>query len=372
MVVWDWLKTRWQSEAVHYTYFWIPEGNIEMPAGEKPNTAQVTAGQHYYKIWLADMFLKNDREWGSTWCPAVMASVQLKFGSKTQELTHVAGESTLKNFDRRAVRKGVSLNHEITDLLPFNGGTVRLEAALLAMEGKNGAKSLLKVLGDFSKLLVVPQLSSALAVAAPLASGILELVGATDAHPELRMEDTWTGTGVGSANILRAGYFVMISAEAGNIDPKDLFVRGSRLYRGADELTGYHYMLFRVDTTDSRDDWDALSSISEPYAQAVEMLQSLVGQDDEEIKKKLKAEAEKRFGAARLAAIRAPELTNVVGRNQVLTSLDQRWAEAKKQIGVQNALPTNFPATLKAAMRNPISVQAALDMGERSEQDWLE
>ena len=38
-------------------------------------------------------------------------------------------------------------------------------------------------------------------------------------------------------------------------------------------------MLFRVDTTDSPDDWDALASITEPYAQAAEMLQSLVWQD---------------------------------------------------------------------------------------------
>jgi hypothetical protein len=344
---------------------------VELPDGQKLNTTQVTAGRHYYKIWLADMFLKDDRAWGSSWYPAVVASVQLKFGNKTQELTHVAGETTLKNFDRRAVRKGVSLNHEITDLLPFNGGTVRMEAALLAMEGKNGVKNLLKVLGDFSKLLVVPELSSALAVAGPLANGVAELVGATDAHPELRMEDTWTGTDVGGVNILLGGYFVVISAQSGEIPPQELSVRGSRLYRGKDELTGYHYMLFRVDTTEFRDDWDSLTSISEAYEQAVSALESAADQTDEELKKKLKADAEKKFNAARLAATRAPELTSIVGRNQVVTKLDERWTAAKEHFGMQGSLPTDFPKTLKAAMRNPISVDAALQMGERSEQDWL-
>jgi hypothetical protein len=92
--------------------------------------------------------------------------------------------------------------------------------------------------------------------------------------------------------------------------------------------------------------------------------------DDEEMKTKIRSEAEKRYGAARLAAIRAPELTNVVGRNQALIGLEQRWTEAKKQMG-QGAFQGDFPRTLKAAMRNPISIETALEMGELDEQDWL-
>jgi hypothetical protein len=47
----------------------------------------------------------------------------------------------------------------------------------------------------------------------------------------------------------------------------------------------------------------------------------------------IKAEAEKRFASARIAAFRAPELTSVVGKNQVLEALDRRWKEAKSQLG---------------------------------------
>src|SRR5262249_26011825 len=151
-------------------------------------------------------------------------SIQLKFGGKVQEITHIAGESTLKNFDMKSLNTGVAVNHEVTTLLPFNGGTVVLEAAMLAMEGKSDVRSLLNVLGDFSKLLVVPQLSSALAVATPLANGIAELVGATNAHPELRIQDAWTGAESGNPNLLKPGYFVVLSAKAGEIKPEELTV----------------------------------------------------------------------------------------------------------------------------------------------------
>src|SRR5581483_11452675 len=74
------LKNRWQSEAVHYTYFWIPRANITMPTGEQLPADKIQKGRHYFRLWLAEMFLKNDRDWASSWYPAVLSAVVLKFG----------------------------------------------------------------------------------------------------------------------------------------------------------------------------------------------------------------------------------------------------------------------------------------------------
>jgi hypothetical protein len=355
---------------VHYTDLWIPEENVTIPPGETLPKGGIKSGEHYFRIWLSEMFLKNDRDWGASWYPAVLASVELKFGNNTTELTHVAGETTLKNFDMKALNKGVSVNHEITTLIPFNGGTVRLEAALLAMQGKSDPKSLVKILGDFSKLLVVPQLSSALVVAEPLVNGITELIGATNAHPELRIQNTWTGSGVGGANVLRPGYFAVISAKSGEIAPASLFVRNNQLYFGENQLTGYHYMLFRVDVTETRDDYDSLTSIAEPYNEALGMLSNALTQDDPAMKDKMMKDAENRYAATRLAAFRAPELTTTVGRNQVLEALKRRWDEAKSQLGA-GGFADSFPRTLKAAMRNPIPAEAAIEIGERRDESEL-
>ena len=368
MTFWETIRNRWQAPAVHYTFLWIAPENVEVD-GKKPVPEQITSGEKYFRFWLAEMFLKNDREWGTTWHPAVMCSVKLRFGNKEQEISHVAGESALKDFDLKKLNRNVSVNHEITTLLPFNGGTIALEAALAAMEGKNDVKGLLNVLGKFSKLLVVPQLSSVLAVAAPLAEGVSELVGASNGRMELRLQNTWTGTGTSGGNVLRSGYFAVISAEDGEIDPAKLSVKDHQLYLAGSHLTGYHYMLFRVDVTGTRDDFDSLTSISEPYSQALEMLSNAANQDDEELRAKMRKEADKRYNAARLAAFRAPELTTVVGKNQVLEALERRWKLAGEQIGKQGAFSEDFSKTLKDAMRNPISAQEARDRGEPNEQD---
>ena len=63
------------------------------------------------------------------------------------------------------------------------------------------------------ELLVVPQLSSVLAVADPLIDGITELVGATDAHPELRLTDTWIGAGeVVYSAVITFGRTIVVSS----------------------------------------------------------------------------------------------------------------------------------------------------------------
>lgn len=138
----------------------------------------------------------------------------------------------------------VNVNHQLTSLLPFNGGTVELAAGLLAMQGSDALGRFIKVLGDFSSLLVVPQLSAALAVATPLANGITELVGATNAELVLGLHDTWTAQ-TGGANLLREKYFAVILAQDHEIDEKMLWVENDRLKYGdslqtSKMLTGYH------------------------------------------------------------------------------------------------------------------------------------
>jgi hypothetical protein len=364
----QWLVDRWQSESIHNTYIWIPDGNVQMQPGGALTPTPVKAGEQYYQIWLSEMFLRYQREWGSSWYPTVMVSIQLKFGNKSQEITHVAGESTLKDF-KKSDASCVALNHPITTILPFNGGSIEMEAALLSMQGKDNVQSLIKVLGSFSKLLVVPQLSVALAVAKPLAEGVAELLGVTKARPELRMHEAWGGAEAVNSNILRRGYFAVISAEDGEIPAAELFVREHRLYRNDLAMEGYDYMLFRVDVGSTRDDWDSITSISGPYEEAIGMLENSLKADDPALQKGMQAEAEKRLNAARFATYRAPELTNLVGRNQVLDALDRRWKDAKRQLAGLGAVAVDVPRRLSEAMRNPLAAAKAIELGEPREED---
>jgi hypothetical protein len=129
--------------------------------------------------------------------------------------------------------------------------------------------------------------------------------------------------------------------------------------------------VFRIDTPAERDDWDSLSSIEEPYQAAIEMLQSALMNPDPELQKNMLLEADRRLGAAKLAAFRAKELTKVVGRNQVLQALQDRYADAKKKLA-PGAADEPIPRTLSQVMTSRISVEDARRLGEMTERDLIE
>jgi hypothetical protein len=368
----QWIKNRWQAPAVTYTYLWIDPGQARLKGGAVLDPTPVEAGHRYFRVWLAQMALKNDRDWGTSWYPAVLSVINFQFGNQSQQISHIAGETALKDFDLGHLNRSIALNYPLTALVPFNGGSVELEAGLVAMEGKSDLKGMLKVLGDFSKLMIVPQLSAALAVATPLADGIAEFLGASGARPELRMHDTWTGLNAGGPNLLRAGYLLVLGAPAGTIPLEQLWVDQDQVLRGtswetAQPLGGYHYMLLRIDTTEVRDDWDMLSVIAEPFDQAVGFLQTALGSSDETAQK-LRDEAEKRFAAALAAAYRSNDLTKVVGRNQALDGLRKKFADAKQQFGA-GAFREDFSTRLSDAVDRAMSPAEAAALGERHEDE---
>jgi hypothetical protein len=83
------------------------------------------------------------------------------------------------------LRSFIRLNYPMTALMPFNGGVVELVTALVAMRGGDSVASVIKVMGDLSKMLVVPQLSAALGLALPIASGVQNLIGGADGQIHL-------------------------------------------------------------------------------------------------------------------------------------------------------------------------------------------
>jgi hypothetical protein len=160
-------------------------------------------------------------------------------------------------------------------LEPFNGGDVEIEAGLVAVKGEDDGKRLLKVLGDFRKVLAVPHLSTALSYAGPLADGISELVGNANNRPVLRLHDTFN-----DANRLRPMHLVVVLAPEGTLAKEKITVEGEQLRYDGKPLSGYDYLVFRIDAPAERDNWDSLSAIAEPYDDAIGMLEKAYGLPD--------------------------------------------------------------------------------------------
>lgn len=224
----------------------------------------IQSDRSYLRIFIAEMFLESTFAWFKTWYPAVSVGVQLKFGD--QPATTV---TRVVRPPEDATKDGVLRNYEILPLTPFNGGTVEVQAALLAMQGADYLGTLIDVLQDFSSL-VAPPLGQALAVADKVANGLDTVMQATNGDARLPYHDTFVGAGMG-ANELKPGYLAIVRAEANEVDPARLTVKDGKLlyapssgaapspFRLAD------YVLLRIDGSASRDDYRHLASIAGPY-----------------------------------------------------------------------------------------------------------
>jgi len=352
----DWLRDRWTHEAPKCPFARIDSSRIRLQSGEAPDDAPLRKGQHYFRLWLSEMYLKNDRQWGAAWHPALQTAVQLRFGDQVEDLTHVAGSSRLQDIGEN-LNRGVDVNHALTPLLPFNGGIVEFDAALLAIKGADDVATLLNVLGNFSNIFMTPQLSAALAVGRSVASGISELIGATSNELQLPLHQSWVETGGGGDAVLRAGYFVTIRANADEIDLGKLGVKGDRLYYGdsldgAKPLTGFHYMLFRLERRSEYAEWDSLSAIREPFQRAMDELKT---------KRPRLDEADAYIQAAKVAALNAKELTSEVDQLRVPEQIEKQYKLRKNAL--QSHAVDNSVTTLSAAMKSAKSPAETIALG---------
>ncbi len=319
-------------------------GNAPPSTGSHP----IEAGQDYFRIWLNEMWLGDDRHWLRDVYPVVHSMVTLNYGAQTVELPYVAGPLNMKGVSLPNLGKTISLNHKLTTLLPFNGGTVEFEAGLLAIPGKDVVGSLLKVLGDFASLIVVPQLSGAIPVAEKVSSGLQEIVNPSQGSLHLGLHQTFAGKG--GPRQLTPGYHMVIQAQSGSIDTKKLWVVNDRLQYGtsaadSSPLSGYDYMLLQIETTSERDDWGSFTSVETPFNAAIQAL-SL---HDE-------STAQVHLQTAKMVALTSPDLTQV-DRLRVIDAIDKKFSDMKKALTTKGPKAPSDPKAKKApAEAEPIRV----------------
>jgi hypothetical protein len=327
----NWFTNRFRKEAVHYVYAPIPGSNVRYSNGAPPDVTPLTAGTDYFKVFLVEMFLKRDRDWFSQWHPAVHAAVTFQFGGNSQVLSSVVNQSRdnniVKDLGTGDLDRFVRMNAELTGLLPFNDGTVTVDVGLIGLKGNDDLKNLIKAMGSFGSLLAVPQLSAAVKVAEPLATAIGSLVGATDGVLMIGLSQTFSEQGGGVEAVLRAGYYAMIDAPTDDLKAEKLWVVQDHLQYGdtaesSSPLTGYNYILLRIERRDKREDWDGMPSISTPYQNCLKALQT--GSVDQ---------AKVHLRTAITAALEAPELTKKVDRRRVVEELNKKFEEDRKALG---------------------------------------
>jgi hypothetical protein len=349
----------WVQNAKHYIYYPIPKDRTDWEEQKNRNVSEVYDQAlkpygSYFRLWLSEMYLTKSVAWGTQCFPAVHAEVKLEFGDQ-----QVVTFSRVARPPENELAKGVKLNYRLTELMPYRGGLVEIDAALLALKGADYLGAAIGVLQQFSGLVTVP-LGEVLSLASKVAIGSRDLLSATKGNVHLGLHDTFASEGGGGKAIMKSGYIAIVLATEDQVNKDRLSVQDDQLYyepegKKKGPLENYDYMLFRIEGRAERDDW-RLRNIDEPLKKARTAF--LKGNTQEAQAYKLTALA---------AAFESPDIADL-DRRRVVTAIKEELADMES--GGQGATTSAEERDLDAIMKKrPITREEAAAMPKlRSEE----
>lgn len=345
-VISDWFSRLFSKTANHYVFAPIPAERQDRPV----KGVTLKAEEHYFRIWVSEMFLKDDRRLFREFVPVVHSAINLTFGTSSghqQELPYVAGP--LQIGLGSTLGKGVQINHPLTNQLPFRGGLITVSAGLVAYKRNDYFQGFLGILNDVSGLFNVGQLSSTIKVVGGVADGIQNLLGAGDKDVHLVYFEGFGGETDSGGSSFESGYRAIIQADARTFDKSKLYVKESGLCYGNSlasslPLEGYDYMLLRFEVTDHRDDFRSFEEFARLIAEAIK-----AGLED-------KSKGDEIIKGAKSLAFASPDLTLVdrirVGKaiqkeyEETLTSLERVERPEKDRTESFNEAVKGIPVSL--------------------------
>jgi hypothetical protein len=362
MSLWNWFSGQIESITIRPTRIFVPKSNdlIADASGAVGTTSGVklVAEEHYLRLWLREMCLRDDRVWFTTRYPAVHSVVGLQYGDRTLELANISGNSKLQ-LKAVDLDRSVQTNYPLTALLPFRGGTVQLDCGLVSMKNDDLVKEFTGVVSDFAGKLTVPQVSSAISLASSVASGIQEVLTGGAAAAKLYYHTAFTGQN--AATELVSGFIFLSAVPENTISRDQLWITSNGVRKGVnkDSLTSLDvsdYMVVQIECVVARDDWQQLTSIADPFQVAVD---AKIGGDTDK--------AKVLFNQARMAAFKSTDLTSL-DRKRVLAAMVMHFNE----LGAEGAPESAGlrPPALKSAV-GKISVADARVMSLPTEREIL-
>lgn len=213
-----------------------------------PVPVTMTPDDSYLRLSVSQLFLARQRSWGGDRIPAVQASVKLLFGGVHQQRTL----ATLIRPEATADHAAIT-NYRLTDWLPYLGQAVEIRANLYQIVGKNNLLAAIDVVSEFASLIPAPGVSTAVTVADKVAHGINKVVEASAAKTVLEVHDTFAP---GTPTPVRPGWLAVVRTPAKELPAESLALdEHGQLCKDGQALTGYDYLVLRIDACQERPDW---------------------------------------------------------------------------------------------------------------------
>lgn len=162
----------------------------------------------------------------------------------------------LKGVESKEGGRMLTLNQRLMGPVPYRGGGLELELALLSIKAEDLAGRYLEVLEMMSSVAGAAFVTPALALARPLLRGIDLLLGVSEAA----LLEVGVST---SFSVPRAEVFALIGAPRSEVESSDLrFDDDYHLFsdnRGP--LTDHPYVVFSIEAHHRRDDWSQVPDV---------------------------------------------------------------------------------------------------------------
>lgn len=216
----------------------------------------------YLRIWVTEGYLAKRRHLGTNQLPTVHAGVSLRYAKRPEaEFASIVGP------EQASQAAGSQTDFALTELLPYGGGTIEIEAGLIPLRGDNVIRSGLDLLHDVAGL-VTPPVSAALDVAAKVASGVASFLKAAQPDVQLAFHRTYAAAGGGGANVFAPGYVAILNTDPSKIQGRPLAVVEGTLCLAGEPVTTIDYLLLRFEKRRYRDDW-RFPNVMEQRSQAL-------------------------------------------------------------------------------------------------------
>lgn len=235
MTIGDRVRGWFTANAEHITAEFLPD----------PDARPAVPGDSYVRLWLAEGFLAKRVSWGKEYFPTLHGGVTLAFqGSEATPFTRFTRP------DVAQTAPGMYLDYPMTSLVPYAGGPVSVEAALYRAANGGPLETAVTIAGSLASL-VGPPLSTAATIAERVSTGLGTVLDNTD--PVLGVH--WTmGSEGGGGQVLRPGHIAVINAEPTAV-PGPLRIVAGRLHGPDGLLTGFDYLVLRVECREENDEW---------------------------------------------------------------------------------------------------------------------
>ena len=301
MTIWDQLKRTGRRQA----------GVDVLAEIEVAGTPALVPDQDYFRVSLAQMHLADESTLLADWVPGAHVNVGYhRQGAADAEYSRVLRP------DPERLARGARLNFPVTDLVPYRGGVVEVEAALFGLQTGNRLDLVVDVLQLVSGL-GLPAVGPALQVAGQVTKAARELVAGSGAVHLATHQSYVAAGGVNADNTLRPLYLAAMLADDGPA-PTSMSVAGDQLQvpdggTGVQPLVGRDFVLLKVEGRPDRDDY-WLPELELFLSKAIAALR---------LNDKTRAEDYQRDAIA--AVWDSPALT-WVDRDRVIASVRQRFA----------------------------------------------